>query len=442
MQKIALLGMGRVGIRLLDYLMGKNVKLFIYDANSEKFAHRRVAFAIESGKAVRVTDTNDLLNAELIIKSPGIPNRLDWIEKLDKAGIPIIDEIEYVYRELNKPFTIAITGTNGKSTTTAWIAHLLKTAGKRVFCGGNLAPGKPFSDALQDSLYDVYVIEISSFQLERCPSFKPNIAVLLNIASDHLNRHSQEEYANLKFSLFKNHDHEDIAVLNIDDNSILKRIDTIKGIHINYSLYNDNATTYLKESKLYYKNDAVIGIDELPLPGLHNASNALAVIAVASELELSLEQIRQGLRTFKGLRHRMQYLGKLEGREVYNNSMCTNPKAFYHSVHSFKEASVIIAGGTEKDLPLEPFIDGIKERAKYLILFGQNAKKLEQILKEQAYFSSCITVDSLRAAIDAALRHSSKGDRILFSPGFASFGTFRNFEERGNEFIKAYRENK
>ncbi|MCK4333657.1 UDP-N-acetylmuramoyl-L-alanine--D-glutamate ligase [candidate division WOR-3 bacterium] len=439
MRRIAILGLGRVGRSLLSYLMDKDAEILLYDENPAAFAHRRVAFAIKQGSARRIQDPDELKQADLLLKSPGIPNEAGWIRELDAAGVRMIDEIEYVWNELGQPITVAVTGTNGKSTTTAWIAEVLKAAGKRVFCGGNISPGKPFSEALSDRRYDAYVIEISTFQLERCPTFRPNVGVLLNITADHLNRHSLEEYVNLKLSLFKNHTELDRAVLNADDENIKARLEEIKGKRVLFSVERTDVDASLKGDALYLKDTEIVKRGDLLLPGLHNAANALAAIAVAGEFNLPQKAIRSGLMKFKGLPHRMQYLGKLRGREVYNNSMCTNPVAFYHSVRSFDEPSVIIAGGREKGLSIEPFIRGVKERARFVVLFGENAESLKGILERNLRFSSCVTVESLRAALQAALSHSSEGDRILFSPGFASFGNFRNFEERGNAFIQAYR---
>ncbi|TET22492.1 MAG: UDP-N-acetylmuramoyl-L-alanine--D-glutamate ligase [Candidatus Stahlbacteria bacterium] len=440
MRRIGILGLGRVGRSLLSYLMDKDVEILLYDENPQALAHRRVRFAIDNRKARAIDNPADLKQADLLLKSPGIPNEADWIRKLDEAGVRMIDEIEYVWKELGEPMTVAVTGTNGKSTTTAWIAKVLKAAGKKAFCGGNISPGRPFSEALGHRRYEAYVIEVSTFQLERCPSFRPNIGVLLNITADHLNRHSLEGYVNLKLSLFKNHRAQDRAVLNADDENIKKRLEQVKGQHILFSLQRTDVDAYLKEGGLFLWDRKIIDRGNLPLAGLHNAANALAAIAVAGEFNLPQEAIGSGLRKFKGLPHRMQYLGKLKGREVYNNSMCTNPVAFYHSVRAFDEPSVIIAGGTEKGLTLEPFIQGVKEQARFVVLFGENAERLKKILEKDSRFSSCVTVTSLRAALQAALTHSSEGDRILFSPGFASFGNFRNFEERGNAFIQAYRE--
>lgn len=439
-RRIGILGIGRVGRSLTSYLMSKDVEILLYDENEDALRHKQVVFALDSGRAKTVNEPDELKGVDLIIKSPGIPNDAGWIRMLDEAGISIIDEIEYVWSELKEPTTVAVTGTNGKSTTTAWIAELLKAGGKEVFCGGNIAPGTPFSEALGDKRYDVYVIEVSTFQLERCPRFRPDVGVLLNVTADHLDRHSLDEYLNLKLSLFKNQLSESVAVLNADDANIRSHLDVIKGKHSLFSLERQDVDAYMKDNALFLRSEKLMERDRLSLPGMHNTANALATIAVAGAFELKPDDIRSGLISFKGLPHRMQYLGELEGRKVYNNSMCTNPHAFYHSVRAFDEPSIIIAGGTEKGLPLEMFFDGVRERAKFLILFGENAEKLKDVLNDEIRFSSCVTADSLRAALQAALKNSLPQDRILFAPGFASFGNFKNFEERGNAFIQAYRE--
>lgn len=441
MKVVGIIGLGRMGRTLLAYLAdGRAGKILIYDENPEVFSNRYVAELIKKGNVARVDNPLELKDTELLIKSPGISNEAKWVLELDESGVPMIDEIEFVWTQLGKPKTIAVTGTNGKSTTTAWTAEILKGAGRNVFCGGNLAPGRPFSEALSDRPYDVYVIEVSTFQLERCPSFRPDIGILTNITADHLNRHSIEQYVDLKLSLFKNNTPQDAAVLNADDPLTSRNIGKVKGKRIFFSLSEKNNDTYLKDGQLMVREVAIAGTNELKLTGLHNVANALAASAAAVEYGVTPGEIRKGLTGFKGLPHRMEYLGELDGKKVYNNSMCTNPEAFYHSVNSFEENVVVIAGGTEKNLPIEPFIRGVKERVKFLVLFGENAERLAEILRNDSQFSSYVIVESLRAALDAALNASRKGERIIFAPGFASFGNFKNFEERGHAFIQEFRE--
>lgn len=441
MERIGILGLGRVGRSILAYLLDKGAKeILLYDENPEAFLNRYVAGTLGEKNVVRLETPDSLARAGIIIKSPGISNELEWVKALDREGVPMVDEIEFVWKELGRPFTIAVTGTNGKSTTTAWISEILKAAGRKVFCGGNIAPGNPFSEALSLSIQEVYVIEISTFQLERCPEFRPDVGVITNITADHLNRHTNEDYVNLKLSLFKNAAQNDSAILNRDDNTTMNNIESIRSRKVLFSLRDDTADAYTKNGGLYIKETKVSEIKDIPLPGMHNVANALAAIAAASQAGVEPKQMQKGLKRFKGLPHRMEFLGELKGRKVYNNSMCTNPEAFYYSVTSFEESSVIIAGGTEKNLPLDPFIKGVKERAKYLILFGENSERIAEILCAESQFSSYIIVDSLRAALDAALKASLEGDIILFAPGFASFGNFKNFEERGHAFIQEFRE--
>lgn len=425
---------------MLNYLMDKEVEILAYDENPQTFNHKSVAFALRNQAARKVQDYKELKDVNLIIKSPGIPNDAEWIRDLDRSGVKMVDEIEFVWQELDEPRTVAVTGTNGKSTTTAWIADVLRAGGMTVFCGGNLAPGRPFSESLGDRRYQAYVIEVSTFQLERCPRFRPDIGVLLNVTADHLNRHTLTEYVNLKLSLFKNNRDRDVAVLNVDDDNIAGHLDDIIGVKRLFSVERHDVNAYLGDGILMLGNTEIVKCNELHIPGLHNVANALAAAVVAGEFGIKPQDIKQGLVHFKGLPHRMQFIGEIEGRKIYNNSMCTNPVAFYHSVHSFPEPVVVIAGGTEKGLPLEPFFKGVKQRAKFLVLFGENAEGLRDKVLSNLRFSSCVTVDSLRAAILAALANSRPGERIVFAPGFASFGNFKNFEERGYAFIETYRE--
>jgi len=440
MKRAGILGLGRVGRSILSHLVSKKDEILLYDEDSQAYLHRYVKLSVENGQARVVNDPYLLKDSDIIIKSPGIPNDALWLKQLDATGAEIVDEVEFTWRELGKPRTVAITGTNGKSTTTAWTTEVLKAGGLNIFCGGNIAPGRPFSDALSETRKDVYVIEISTFQLERCPTFRPGIGVLLNVTDDHLNRHTSAEYLDLKLSLFKNASNGDASVLNADASKIMNEFVRIGGKHVLFSLERKDVDAFLDNGDLVWRGDKIISRKQLPLPGRHNVANALAVICVASYIGLDPERIESGLKSFSGLPHRMQYLGVIEGHEIYNNSMCTNPEAFYHSLYAFDEPSVVIAGGTEKGLSIEPFLSGVKERARFVVLFGENAGKLKGILESKLNFSSCVIVDSLRAALEVALEKSTQGERILFAPGFASFGNFKNFEERGDAFIKAYRD--
>jgi len=427
-KRVLVLGMGRVGKSVLKYLLKSQAQVYGYD---EK---------IREGK-VRIFHSPEEIEGDidLVIASPGFDEDSKIIRELRKKGVRIVDEIEFTSWFIKAPI-VAVTGTNGKSTTTALLGEILKRDGRRVFVGGNIAPGLPFSSSLLLECQDIYVIEVSTFQLERCETLRPKIGILLNISPDHLNRHKDfSHYISLKFSLFSNQRAEDYAVVNVDDKIIGEHLSSIKSQIVPFSLKKRVDGAYISHNCIYFRDEMVCSVDRVRLPGEHNLANVLACVGASKLLKIDSEIIGRALEEFEGLPHRLERVRIERGVEYINNSMCTNPASAIASLRAFKRPVILIAGGKEKGLPLNGLIKEIKRRVKRTILIGSNREGLKQRLMKEGY-KEVETAQSLKEAVIKAKGYAREGDVVLFSPGFASFDDFRDFQERGEAFRNAVRD--
>ncbi len=430
--KAVVIGYGRVGSSISKVLRKDGFEVFIYDDAQEK---RKMIE--QNGFLVY----NREIIPEIVIKSPGISWKHPVVEEL-KEKAEIIDEIEYVYRRI-KGKIIAVTGTNGKSTTTALLGEVFKKAGKKVFVGGNLSPGRPFSQALLDNVdYEYYIIEVSSFQIEGIKNFRPDVGIILNITEDHFNRHNKEEYIKLKFDLFKNATKDDKAVLNLDDRitriKVIKNPESILPKVYWFSAEYFTSGAHLRGKSIFFKREEVMDKKDIILMGKHNFYNALAVITASKIEGIDNKYIKEGIKSFRGLPHRLEFVREINTVKFYNNSMCTNPSAFYASIQAFSKKVIVIVGGKEKGLDITPVIEGIKKYAKYAVLFGENSRKLYNELVKQGY-KNIVIVETMDEAVKKAYGKAEREDIVLFSPGFASFDMYQNFEERGDAFKESTR---
>lgn len=431
--KALVLGYGRVGRSISKVLKRDGFEVYVYDDSKDK------KIEIEKDGLMFYEEE---VSPDIVIKSPGIYRDHPLVKEVMKKGIEVMDEIEYVFRRVKNKI-IAVTGTNGKSTTTAMLGEVFKKANKKVFVGGNLSPGRPFSESLLDGIdYEYYIIEVSTFQIEGISRFKPWIGVILNITQDHLDRHTLEEYIKLKFSLFLNSERNENAVLNLDDETtrrtVMETPEILKARTYWFSTQELTNGAHIRERDVFFDDEKVLSKKELVLRGTPYISNVLAVITTAKIAGIDNEIIKEGLKSFKGLPHRLEFVRELNTVKFYNNSMCTNPTAFYASIQSFSKKVIVIAGGKEKGLDGTPVIEGIRRFAKYAVLFGENSLKLKRILEEKGYHEVAIA-ESMEDAVKKAYKKATRDDIVLFSPGFASFDLYRNFEERGDVFKEAAR---
>lgn len=386
-----------------------------------------------------------LENVDLFIKSPGIPY-IELITRAKGMGIEVIDEIELAYRELKKisPDTkiIAITGTNGKTTTTAKIAELINFAGFKAKACGNI--GKPFGETvLENEGLDYIVLECSSFQLENIVEFKADIAMIINLAPDHMDRYAKvEDYYDVKFNVGKNQGKKDKFILNLKDRESLKRISMISGeifpisAESRVAVENMSPKIYTQEGKIFFEDEEIIDICDLALKGKHNLENMLFVTAVGKIIGIENSKIREFLREAKPIEHRLETFCKREKTLFINDSKGTNIESTRFAVEAYPN-SILICGGKDKKLDLTPLALLIKDHVKEVYLIGENRFLIEEKLKENGYPSEKIyNVETLDRCMDVLYENLDLKDEniVLFSPATSSFDQFKNFEERGKIF--------
>jgi len=441
MTRVLVVGLGRSGTAVARFLLRAGARVSGYEGNSQVLAAKTVATLKRKGLAI--PRRPESVAADWAVVSPGIDDSHAVVGSLRRRGIPIVDELDLAARFVPGP-VIAVTGTNGKSTTTALIARMLEESGRSVFCGGNLAPGQPLSVALLAGRRDYYVVEASSFQLERARWLKPKVAVILNITPDHLNRHrTVQQYADCKLRILDRQDSGDHAVLNRDDPLVYAARNRGAAAKHLFSLRRRSVDSYLATGSLWSCRRRVLPASQLRLPGKHNVQNSLAAIATARLLGVDLPEARRTLKTFSGLPHRLEFVRRLRGVDYINSSMTTNPTAGARTLEAVAmngrgggrgaRRVVLIAGGREKALPTMVYAVAMKRHAKWVLLVGESSARLARELTALRFRRYERLLD-LRAAVAAARTKAAIGDKVLFAPGFASFDQFKDFEARGAAF--------
>lgn len=377
-----------------------------------------------------------ILHASLIIVSPGVDSRLPLLYEARSHGIAIWSEVELAFRATHAPF-VAITGTNGKSTTTTLIGLMVKHAGRKAVVAGNI--GTALCEVVSGlSREQLVVAEISSFQLENIDTFRPRVALLLNVSPDHLDRYADlSQYVEAKARIFLNQQPDDMAVVNADDALTLEASAPGKARQVLFSQRQPvREGVFLKEGTFWLRlgenEEAICSLGDVKIEGAHNTENVMAAIAASGLLGIPTESIRAVLRHFEGLEHRLERVAEIGGVRYVNDSKGTNVGATVKSLESFPRGSVVlIAGGLDKGADFAPLVSPVKERVKAAILIGKAREKLHAILDGVCPIQR---VASLEAALEAAARMAVSGDVVLLSPACASFDMFRDFEERGRVF--------
>jgi UDP-N-acetylmuramoylalanine--D-glutamate ligase len=427
-ERVLVLGLGRAGRAVSGFLTKSGAVVYASDDNEQVWNEPAIKKLSEAGlKRWRHQ------KVDLVVVSPGVPEVHPVVQFFNKHNVPIVDELDFASCFL--PGTvIAVTGTNGKSTTTALIATMLKSDKKQVFLGGNIAPGKPLSTALSMRPKEFYCVEVSSFQLERANYLAPRIAVVLNVSPDHLDRHQTlKSYIEAKARIFARQRENDWAILNYDDPRVRSMIKHCTATKLFFSSVNQVNGTFLSGGWIYFNNEPVAPVKEIRIPGKHNVENALAAVCVARILGVSSKAIRLALRTFRGLEHRLELVKRVNGVLYVNNSMCTNPQAGVRSIEAFRKKVILIAGGKEKGTKADDYLKAMSRHAKWVVLLGENSTMLALKLARLG-FKRFEFARTMHDAVRLASARAANGDIVLFSPGFASFDMFRNFQERGKAF--------
>ena len=438
---IAILGAGESGIGAAILAMKKGWNVFVSDFGTIPEMYKEVleqkGFEWEEMKHTE----SRILTADLVVKSPGIPDTADLIKKLNEAGIKVISEIEFA-GYYTDAFKICITGSNGKTTTSMLTYHILKKAGFNVGLAGNV--GDSFAKLVAEESYDYYVLELSSFQLDGMSDFKADIAILLNITPDHLDRyeHKMENYINSKFRIIKNQTADDWFIYNKDDKNITGWLETssISAKEAPFSLSDKlEQGGYLNKEQITIniKDQFTMSIHELALKGKHNVQNSLASGITSRILEIRKESIRESLSDFVNVEHRLEFVAKVHGIEFINDSKATNINSTWFALESMDNPTVWIVGGVDKGNDYAELLDLVKDKVKAIICLGKDNKKIKDTFT--GVVENIVEANNAMEAVAYGYRLAKKDETVLLSPACASFDLFENYEERGNEFKKAVR---
>lgn len=432
-KKIAVLGVGLTGSAFIDYLLYNkiyNFECFDEFEIKKEIKEKLDKFNIKYNKIDLNKDS--LLDFDLIFISPGIDRRKKAIKEAIERNIEIVNDIELVYRAGYRNI-IAITGSNGKTTTTTLIGEIFRKK-YNTFVGGNIG-NAAINVLFSPKKYEIIILEISSFQLESITKFKPNVALILNITEDHLDRYNSfDDYIETKINIAKNQDNNDFLIVNKDDINIINNISFIKSKILTFSSQTEYANIYYKDSIIYYNNLPYIHINDIKLKGIHNIENIMAAILTAKIYNIEDQIIKNTIINFKPLSHRMQLVKEIKGIKFFNDSKATNPDSVKRALETFNDKSVIwIAGGRGKDTNYNILKSIVKEKVRVAIFLGEEKERLYEEFKCDI---PCYTVENLEEAIKKSLLFAQHGDNIILSPACTSFDQYKSYKERGEHFEK------
>ncbi|MDF2451990.1 MAG: UDP-N-acetylmuramoylalanine--D-glutamate ligase [Bacteroidota bacterium] len=444
-KRIVILGSGESGIGSAILAQSKGFTVFVSDKGliKEKYKNELISNNIPFEEGMHTEDL--ILNATEIIKSPGIPDKGELIKKAKEKNIPVISEIEFAGRYTNAK-TICITGSNGKTTTTMLTYHILQKAGYNVGLGGNV--GKSFAYQVAKENFDYYVLELSSFQLDGMFDFKADVAILLNITPDHLDRYDYkfENYVASKFRITQNQTKGDAFIYCADDTVIedFMKHSEIKAELVPFSIKKtiegNGAFLQNNEITLNYNNNPkplIMTLEQLALAGKHNVYNSMAASLAARIVDIRKDIIRESLEDFVNVEHRLEFVASINGIEFINDSKATNINSTWYALESMQKPTVLILGGQDKGNNYDELIDLVKEKVKAIVCLGVDNKKIIKAFKGSV--ETIMEAGSAVEAVAMCYKLATKGDAVLLSPACASFDLFENYEDRGVQFKSAVR---
>jgi UDP-N-acetylmuramoylalanine--D-glutamate ligase len=443
-KKLVILGAGESGIGTALLAKQKGYEVFVSDASSIKPIYQKELednhIEFESGSH----NTERILMADEVMKSPGIPDKNELVKAIRAKGIPVVSEIEFGYRYKGNSKIAAITGSNGKTTTTSLLFYICQVAEKDAAMVGNI--GFSFARQIAQDPKSLYIIEVSSFQLDDIKFFKPDIAILLNITEDHLDRYNYEfeRYVKSKFRIIENQTESDCFIYCVDDEIIVK--------HLALLTYNTNPLPFSMKQEVkkggYIKNDQMMlriqeervsmSIYDFALKGKHNAYNTMAASIAASTLGIRKEKIREAVSNFHNLEHRMEFVATVRGVDFINDSKATNVNSTWYALESMQKPTVLIIGGVDKGNDYSLIAELVKEKVKAIICMGTDNKKIIEFFKDAV--PVIVEADSAKKAVTESFKLAGKGDVVLLSPACASFDLFKNYEDRGRQFKDSVKE--
>ncbi|HLU51864.1 MAG TPA: UDP-N-acetylmuramoyl-L-alanine--D-glutamate ligase [Flavobacteriaceae bacterium] len=442
MKKLIVLGAGESGVGAAILAKKKGFEVFVSENGKIKNKYNEVLINHEIGREEGGHTESKILDADLVVKSPGIPDNLLIIQKIKEKGIPVISEIEFASRYTNATI-VGITGSNGKTTTTLLTYHILKNAGLHVGLAGNV--GNSFAWQVAEHEYEYYVLELSSFQLDGIVDFHPHITVLLNITPDHLDRYENrfENYVHSKFSITKNQTGSDYFIYDEENKTIATYLNEhpmkVQKIAFSLNRIPENGIG-IEDNNIVSninKTEPIMSIQALSLEGNHNLKNAMAATAIAQILRIQKTSIRESLASFQGVEHRLEKVLKINHVMYINDSKATNVNSTYYALQSMTTPVVWIVGGTDKGNNYEELIPLVYEKVKAIVCLGIDNEKLIKTFGN--IVPSMVETESMRDAVHVAYRLSERGDTVLLSPACASFDLFENYEDRGRQFKEAVR---
>lgn len=443
-EKVLVVGTGKSGIAATQLLLRTGKLPVLFDSNADLNKNEilgKLALSGDEKKQVEIV-LGDLTEEEKkalsgVVLSPGVPTDTEFVNDLRNRGLLISGEIELAF-EQEKGAVLAITGTNGKTTTTTLLGEIMKATGKKTFVVGNI--GNPYTlEAEKTDADSVTVAEISSFQLETIHTFRPRVSAILNITPDHLNRHhTMENYVKAKQDITKNQTKEDYCVLNAEDPYTDSFLEQCPATVILFSSQRELADGYFYADECIYKavhgkEQKLMNIHEMRLLGMHNVENVMAAIAMADAYGADMEVILGVVRDFKAVEHRIEYVKTVRGVDYYNDSKGTNPDAAIKGIGAMVKPTYLIGGGYDKQSEYDEWIESFGGKVRKLVLLGQTREKIADCAKKHG-FTDYIFVDDLQQAVDYCAEHAKEGEAVLLSPACASWGMFPNYEVRGKMF--------
>jgi UDP-N-acetylmuramoylalanine--D-glutamate ligase len=430
---VLVLGLARTGSECARFLVNEGANVLVSDRrNEQELTPEMTSLA---GLPIRYLlggeEREWLTGVDLVVPSPGVPEDNRLLKEAAKQRIPVLSEIELAYRFFRAPL-LAITGTNGKSTTTTLVGEMLKASGRKVFVGGNL--GAPFIGALSGD-WEWGIIEVSSFQLEWVEEFRPRIAVLLNLTEDHLDRYPDfQAYSAAKERIFAAQTAADVAILNRDDPLVWAMGERLRARVVSFGFAEVDNGVFAAADEIVWRDGSSeehFPLRHVKIQGVHNEENMMAAVAAAKSAAIERDVIQRTLEAFPGLEHRLEFVRQKDGVRYYNDSKGTNVGAVVKSVAGFSEPVILLAGGVDKGGDYGVLRDGIKQKVRRLILFGAAKQIIAAALGD---LTETVIVNDIQSAVRDAAAHAQPGDVVLLSPACSSFDQFQNYAERGKVF--------
>ncbi|HVY54617.1 MAG TPA: UDP-N-acetylmuramoyl-L-alanine--D-glutamate ligase [Thermodesulfobacteriota bacterium] len=435
-RKVLVVGVGKTGMETVKFLLAKGADVSVSDSSPSGEIARQVKTLEDWGVRYETGGHSSamFLSSGTIVLSPGVPFGIPQVREAIAGGIEVISEVELASRFIRKP-TIAVTGSNGKTTTSTLIARILEKNGRRVFLGANI--GTPLIQIAGDSArYDVLVLELSSFQLQGIETFRPEVSVILNVTPNHLDHHASfEEYARSKMKIFMNQTPHGWCIYKSDDPVIAGYVPEIKASKIPFGVREGEGGVSYDGRGIKYGTD-YYDLSGMKLRGLHNVENVMAAVAATKVMGCDPRLIREAVLEFDPLPHRIEYVGEINGAKFYNDSKSTSPDATLRALESLPAPIILIAGGKDKGVSFEPLRDAIEKKVKLMVLMGESRFRMEKDLGGK---TDAALAASLEEAVEKTLERVLPGDNVLFSPACSSFDMFRSYEERGRRYKEIVR---